>query len=317
MGTVVMNFSVLAPEINSARMFSGAGSAPMLSAAGAWDSLASELGSAASSFSSVTSGLTSQAWQGPASAAMVAAAAPYAGWLNAAATRATGAAGQARAVAGAYEAARAATVHPLQVAANRNGLVQLVETNLFGQNAPAIAAVEAEYEQMWAQDVAAMAGYHAGASAAAAQLPAWEQTLHSLATRLASALGLSPVTNPNPADPDLMSQTTKFGPGLTVTSFAEPDDDFVATQITSPGLFSATLASGTVPLPPQPGPSNSGSVTGTFLDFRGPLAQSLPTPSGPPTVDSIAQPGGGGVEIGLPFTDPLAPLFTALLPLGF
>ena len=50
-----MNFAVLAPEINSARMFSGAGSAPMLNAAAAWDGLASELGSAASSFSSVTS----------------------------------------------------------------------------------------------------------------------------------------------------------------------------------------------------------------------------------------------------------------------
>ena len=40
-GTVAMNFSVLAPEINSARMFSGAGSAPMLNAAAAWDGLAS------------------------------------------------------------------------------------------------------------------------------------------------------------------------------------------------------------------------------------------------------------------------------------
>src|SRR6516162_5351501 len=131
-----MNFSVLPPETNSARMFSGAGSAPMLNAAAAWDRLASELGSAASSFSSITSGLTHQAWQGPASAAMTAAAAPYAGWLSAAANHATGAAGQARAVANAFEAARAATIHPLAVAANRNGLVQLVMSNFFGQNAP-------------------------------------------------------------------------------------------------------------------------------------------------------------------------------------
>jgi len=172
-----MNYSVLPPEINSARMFSGVGSAPMLDAAGAWDSLASELGSAASSFSSLTSGLTSQAWQGPASQAMAAAAAPYAGWLSAAEAKATAAAQQATAVAGAFESALTATVHPLEVAANRNGLVQLVETNLFGQNAPAIAAVESEYEQMWAQDVSAMFGYHVGASTAATSLPSWVQNL--------------------------------------------------------------------------------------------------------------------------------------------
>ncbi len=53
------------------------------------------------------------------------------------------------------------------VAANRNAFVQLVLSNLFGQNAPAIAAAEAMYEQMWAADVAAMVGYHGGASAAA------------------------------------------------------------------------------------------------------------------------------------------------------
>ena len=116
-----MNFSVLAPEINSARMFSGAGSAPMLAAAAAWDGLADELASAASSFSAITSGLAGQAWQGPASAAMTAAAAPYTRFLSEAAARATGTAGQAQAVAGAFEAARAATVHPLAVAANRNG----------------------------------------------------------------------------------------------------------------------------------------------------------------------------------------------------
>src|SRR5689334_18039333 len=165
-----MNFLVLPPEINSARMYLGAGSGPMLAAATAWDGLAAELGSASSSFGSVTSGLANAVWQGPAATAMAAAAAPYAGWLSAAAAQAEGAAGQARAAASAFEAAVAATVHPGMVSANRNAFVQLVMSNLFGQNAPAIAAAEAHYEQMWAQDVAAMVGYHGGASAAAAQL---------------------------------------------------------------------------------------------------------------------------------------------------
>jgi len=88
--TGLMSFMTLPPEINSLRMFSGAGSAPMLEAAAAGDGLASELGSAASSFGSVTSGLAGQGWQGPASQAMVAEAAPYTGWLNAAAGQAGG-----------------------------------------------------------------------------------------------------------------------------------------------------------------------------------------------------------------------------------
>src|SRR6516164_7789570 len=167
-----MSFLVAAPEITSALMHVGAGSAPMLEAAAAWEGLASELGSAASAFNSVTSGLTGQAWQGAAAQAMTAAAAPYTGWLSSAAAQASGAAGQARAVASAFEAARAATIHPLAVAANRNSFMQAVRSNFFGLNAPAIAAFEGQYEEMWAADVAAMVGYHGGASAAATALTA-------------------------------------------------------------------------------------------------------------------------------------------------
>src|SRR5262245_26574945 len=166
----MVNFPMLPPEINSLLMFGGAGSASMLEAAAAWEGLADELGVAASSFASVTSGLAGQAWQGPASAAMAAAAAPYAGWLSAASARAAGTAAQAQAVVSAFEAAQAATIQPLVVAANRNAFVQLVRSNFLGLNAPAIMAAECQYEAMWAADVSAMAGYHSGASMAAANL---------------------------------------------------------------------------------------------------------------------------------------------------
>ncbi len=59
-----MSFLPFPPEINSLLMFSGAGSAPMLEAASAWDGLVTELGSAAESFGSVTSGLVGQALAG-------------------------------------------------------------------------------------------------------------------------------------------------------------------------------------------------------------------------------------------------------------
>src|SRR6516162_7099223 len=148
-----MSFLVLPPETNSALMHAGAGSAPMLAAAAAWDGLAAELGSAAQSFSSVTSGLASDAWQGAASAAMLSTAVRYTAVLSAAAIQAQTAAAQAQAVASEFESALAATVHPALVTANRNQFVQLVFSNLFGQNAPAIAAAESDYEAMWARDV--------------------------------------------------------------------------------------------------------------------------------------------------------------------
>jgi PPE-repeat protein len=290
---VAMNFSMLAPEINSARMFAGAGSVPMLTAAGAWDGLASELGQAASSFSSVTSGLADQAWQGPASQAMAAAAAPYATWLSTTAARATGAAGQARAVAGAFEAAQAATIHPLLVEANRNGFVQLVISNLFGQNAPAIAAAEAEYEQMWAQDVAAMTGYHAGASAAAAALSPPLQSLRQLATQLAGVLGLEPVVNPVPGNTDLESQTLSIGNALSIVSYADTGPNNFDAAIFSTPLFTGTFTSGAEPV------LGLGATGQTLISFQSPVSPALNN------------------GIALPFTDPLAPLFAALLPLNF
>ncbi|MGO9692801.1 MAG: PecA family PE domain-processing aspartic protease, partial [Mycobacterium sp.] len=189
-----MSFLVFPPEINSSLLYSGAGSSPMLAAAASWNGLAAELSSAAQSFSSVTSGVAGQAWQGAASTAMVATATRYAGFLSTAATQAQMAAAQAEAVASAFESALAATVHPILVAANRNQLVQLVASNLFGQNAPAIAAMESNYEQMWAQDVAAMVGYHGGASAAATQLSSWAAALEGLPAELAAAVASNPVS---------------------------------------------------------------------------------------------------------------------------
>jgi len=162
-----MDFGALPPEINSARMYAGPGSGPMLAAASAWDALAAELGSAGSTYSSVVSSLAEQSWLGPASASMAAAAAPYVEWMGATATEAEQTGYQAKAAAAAYEAAFTMTVPPAEVAANRTQLAALVATNLLGQNTAAIAATEALYGEMWAQDAAAMYGY-AGSSAAAA-----------------------------------------------------------------------------------------------------------------------------------------------------
>jgi PPE-repeat protein len=163
------DFGMLPPEINSARMYSGAGSGPMLAAASAWNGLAAELRSTALSYGSTVSALAGEEWLGPASAAMTAAAMPYVAWMSATATHAEQTASQAEAAAAAYEAAFAATVPPQLVAANRAELAILVATNFLGQNTAAIAATETQYSEMWAQDAAAMFGY-AGSSAAATRL---------------------------------------------------------------------------------------------------------------------------------------------------
>jgi PPE-repeat protein len=163
-----MDFAALPPEINSGRMYAGAGPGPLLAAAAAWDGLADELGSTASSYQSVVEGLGGS-WQGPSSTSMAAAAAPYVAWMNTTAAQAEETANQARAAVAAYEAAFAATVPPPVIVANRTLLMTLIATNILGQNTPAIAATEAHYMQMWAQDATAMYGY-AGSAAAATQL---------------------------------------------------------------------------------------------------------------------------------------------------
>ena len=164
-----MDFGNYPPEVNSARMYAGAGAGPLIAAAEAWNTLAAELHSAADSYQSAVSGLTSGSWMGPASVSMSAAAASYVAWLRATAAQAEETGAQAKSAAAAYQTAFTATVPPPMVAANRSQLMTLIATNLFGRNTQAIAANEAQYGEMWAQDVAAMFGYSAS-SAAATQL---------------------------------------------------------------------------------------------------------------------------------------------------
>ncbi|BBZ72278.1 PPE family protein [Mycobacterium paraseoulense] len=200
-----MDFGAMPPEINSGLMYAGPGPESMLAAAMAWEGLAAELRSAATSYGTVVLELTESGWQGPSSAAMAAAAAPYVTWMHATAAQAEQAGMQATAAAVAHEAAFAATVPPPLIAANRALLMQLVATNFLGINTPAIAATEAQYGEMWAQDAMAMYAY-AGASSAAAMLapmavappttsaePAMQGVTQGMATQ--AAMGLTSTLN--------------------------------------------------------------------------------------------------------------------------
>jgi len=130
------------------------------------------------------------------------------------------------------------------------------------------------------------------ASAAAAQVAPWQQSLYNLSSRLAALLGLNPVTTPVASDPDLRSQVTNFGP-FAATSLSDPDDHyFDLTSFSDPSLVTDTLTSGFDPT--------------LGLGAPGQTINMIQSPVFPFLNSSFA----------LPVTDPIARLFWALLPLG-
>jgi PPE-repeat protein len=180
-----VTFAFLPPELISSWLYTGPGSGPLLAAASAWESLAADLGSSATSFQSVVSGLTG-AWQGPSSTQMTTAAQPYMAWISDTATQAQQASVNAGAAAAAYETAFGATVPPPEIALNRSTLMALVATNFLGQNSPAIAMTEALYSEMWAQDVAMIQSYAGAAQQAMSSLQLFNAA-PTVATDTASA----------------------------------------------------------------------------------------------------------------------------------
>jgi PPE-repeat protein len=241
-------------------MYAGPGSAPMMAAATAWAALGAELGSTAASYDAVITGLTSEEWMGPASASMGAAAAPYVQWMTSTGALAQEASTQASAAAAAYEAAFAMTVPPAEVAANRALLAALVATNFLGQNTPAIAATEAQYGEMWAQDAAAMYGY-AGSSAAASTLTPFDQ----------------PAETTNPAGPAAQASAVTQATGTAAGTGNQTVDQLMSAIPTALQGFSSPLSAVANPAAAVPGQGlldailnfldgADGNAIGTFLN---------------------------------------------------
>ncbi len=222
---MVLDFALLPPEINSALMYSGAGSGPLMAASTAWSNLAAELSTTATQYESIITSLTTEQWTGAGSAAAAAAAQPYVAWLTKTAAAAEQAGAQATASAAAYEAAFTATVPPPVIAANQAQLAALVATNVLGQNTPAILATEAQYMEMWVQDATTMYTYAAAATTTSALQP------------------LTPATpNTNPA-----------GPGIQAAAASASNANSTATAAASPlaGLGSIFTAGSVVPFGQQ------------------------------------------------------------------
>ncbi|SON62969.1 putative PPE family protein PPE32 [Mycobacterium simulans] len=234
-----MDFGALPPEINSGRMYVGAGSGPMLAAAAAWDELAVQLHDMAASYGSTIEGLTIGPWAGPSSITMAAAAAPYVAWITATGAQAEQAATQAKIAAAAYETAFAATVPPPMIAANRALLMTLIATNIFGQNTPAIAATEAEYAEMWAQDAAAMYAYAASSATASEVTPFTEppQTTNpSAAATQAAAVAQSAGTATGSELTTQLSQLISAVPNTLQSLATTTGSTAAATGLPLPGI---------------------------------------------------------------------------------
>jgi PPE-repeat protein len=164
-----MEFTTLPPEVTSALIHSGPGAESLIEASGAWQRLGTNLEESAPTYAAALSSLTGT-WRGAASSAMVQAVEPYLTWLRTTAQQCQQTASSAQAATAAFNSVRAAVVPAAQVSANRTRLAQLLATNRFGSNLPAIAETEDQYQSMWANNSAAMSRYQA-ASAQATTLP--------------------------------------------------------------------------------------------------------------------------------------------------
>ncbi|UQX09692.1 PPE family protein [Candidatus Mycobacterium methanotrophicum] len=234
-----MSFSLIPPEINSALMFSGAGSGPLLEAAVAWDSLSADLESTATQYQTLLTNLTTGPWLGPSSAQMAAATAPYIAWLQSTAATAAQTGTQAKAAAAAYQGAYASMVPLPVIAANRAELATLVANNFLGQNTGAIATNEAEYLDMWIQDALGMDTYQVNSQAASA-LPA--QTAAPQVANGAMAAAAAPAAAGSAGGtPIIEGLLAAFAELLGVSSSSATPTGLTATDLTT---WLGALASG-------------------------------------------------------------------------
>jgi PPE-repeat protein len=160
-----MDFLALPPEVTSALMHSGPGAGSLIEASAAWQRVGTELDNSVSIYTSVLSSLV-DSWDGPSAAKMVQAVQPYITWLQNTAQQSQQMAVSTQAAASAFNSALSAVVPPATVAANRTRLAQLIATNGFGRNLPAIAATEDQYQAMWATNSAALTRYQTAATQA-------------------------------------------------------------------------------------------------------------------------------------------------------
>jgi PPE-repeat protein len=156
-----MLWHAMPPELNTARLMAGAGTAPMLQAAAGWEALGNALETQAQELSASLVALK-QSWTGTGSDRAIAAATPMVAWLQNAAQQAQQRAMKAGAQAGAYMTALGMTPSLPEIATNHITHGVLSATNFFGINLVPIGFNETDYfVRMWNQAAGAMDIYQA------------------------------------------------------------------------------------------------------------------------------------------------------------
>lgn len=165
-----MSWAASPPEVISGAIYAGAGAGPLLAAAAALNSLATELGTTATGWTNELAMLTGSAgWTGTGASAATASAHTYISWLTTTQAEVEQAAAQATASAAAFETAYMSVASPAVITANRTAYAAALAAMPF--SAATVATLEAQYDAMWAQDVAAM-GVYQSTSLADSAVPA-------------------------------------------------------------------------------------------------------------------------------------------------
>ena len=202
-----MEFTILPPEVTSALIHSGPGAESLAEASAAWQQLGTNLEESAGVYAAALSPLTA-VWQGPSSAAMAQAVQPYLTWLRTTAQQCQQTAASVQDAIAAFSSVRAAVVPVATVTANRTRLAQLLATNRFGSNLPAIAQTEDEYQSMWANNSAAMSRYQASSAQATTTVTLFSsppQIANPAATTQSSAVQAASTAATPAASPTLNS----------------------------------------------------------------------------------------------------------------
>ncbi|KCO12953.1 PPE family protein [Mycobacterium tuberculosis] len=114
-------------------------------------------------------------WKGSSSDLMADAAGRYLDWLTKHSRQILETAYVIDFLAYVYEETRHKVVPPATIANNREEVRRLIASNVAGVNTPAIAGLDAQYQQYRAQNIAVMNDYQSTARFILAYLPRWQE----------------------------------------------------------------------------------------------------------------------------------------------
>lgn len=154
------------PEVNSGRWEAGTGPETWLAASAVWTSFAEIVATATASLMGEIATMTGSTLTGMTSVSMLTSSVPFFGWLAHMEATALMHSVACATVAESWGTCTAGIIPLPVVNQNRITEASLVASNIFGQNSPAIAELDREYGQFWAQDGASMMSYDSAVTVA-------------------------------------------------------------------------------------------------------------------------------------------------------